>query len=67
MVQMLLDSGAGSKINQRDSTGDTPIMYAAYGTGKGKSRALPSYLEFLNLTFHIFIRSWTGFSDLDRE
>lgn len=42
---MLLDSGAGSKINQRDSTGDTPIMYAAYGTGKGKSRALPSYLD----------------------
>lgn len=33
---MLLDSGAGAKINARDSTGDTAIMYAAYGTGKGK-------------------------------
>lgn len=50
---MLLDSGAGSKINQRDSTGDTPIMYAAYGTGKGKSRALPSYLDIDGSNFWI--------------
>lgn len=35
MVRMLLDSGLGANINLRDSTGDTPIMYAAHGTGKG--------------------------------
>lgn len=34
MVQLLLDSGAGYNINLKDSTGDTPIMYAAQGTGE---------------------------------
>lgn len=35
MVQLLLESEAGVHINLRDTTGDVPIMYAAYGTGKG--------------------------------
>lgn len=35
MVELLLDSGAGVNVNLRDSTGDTSIMYAAYGTGEG--------------------------------
>lgn len=32
---MLLDEGAGEYVNHRDSAGDTPIMYAAYGKGQG--------------------------------
>lgn len=35
MVQLLLDSGAGENVNLKDSAGDTPIIYAAYGTGAG--------------------------------
>lgn len=35
MVKMLLDEGAGEYVNHRDSAGDTPIMYAAYGKGQG--------------------------------
>ncbi len=36
MVQLLLDSVAGVNVNFKDSTGDTPIMYATYGAGEGK-------------------------------
>lgn len=36
MVQLLLDAGAGFNVNLKDSAGDTPIIYAAYGTGNGK-------------------------------
>lgn len=35
MVQLLLNAGAGTNVNLKDSTGDTPIMYAAYGIGEG--------------------------------
>lgn len=35
MVRLLLESGAGNNVNLKDSTGDTPIMYAAYGIGAG--------------------------------
>lgn len=37
MVRMLLDAGAGVNVNFKDSAGDTPIMYAAYGTGEGNA------------------------------
>lgn len=35
MIQLLLDFGAGVYVNLKDSAGDTPIIYAAYGTGEG--------------------------------
>ena len=41
MVQLLLDS-KDVDVNMRDSTGDTPIMYAAYGKGKGKNSYTPT-------------------------
>lgn len=37
MVQLLLDSGANANINLKDSQGDTPLMYASFGLGRGKS------------------------------
>lgn len=33
MVRLLLDAGALFNVNLKDSNGDTPLMYAAYGTG----------------------------------
>lgn len=40
MVQLLLDSDSSVNVNLRDSTGDTPIMYAAYGVGEGSNNKL---------------------------
>lgn len=36
MVQLLLDAGAKTNINLKDSQGDTPLMYATFGLGRGK-------------------------------
>lgn len=35
MVKLLLDSGADINVNLKDSAGDSPIIYAAYGIGEG--------------------------------
>lgn len=35
MVAMLLDSGADTNVNLKDSAGDSALIYAAYGTGEG--------------------------------
>lgn len=40
MVQLLLDKGAGASVNFKDSAGDTAIIYAAYGTGRGSQEFL---------------------------
>ncbi|XP_037029495.1 ankyrin-1-like [Bradysia coprophila] len=45
MVQLLLDSGAGVNVNLRDSTGDTPIMYAAYGSGEDRLKVFQLLLK----------------------
>lgn len=42
MVQLLLDS-KDIDVNIRDSTGDTPIMYAAYGKGIGNNSYTPTW------------------------
>lgn len=39
MVQLLFDSGAGLNVNKKDSVGNTPIVYAAYGTGEGNQNS----------------------------
>lgn len=46
MVRLLLDAGAVFNVNLRDSTGDTPIMYAAYGTGEGNQKFWPEQINF---------------------
>lgn len=55
MVQLLLDSGANTHINLQDTIGDTPLMYAAYGSGAGnqQSTCLTINVDYTN-------KYWTG-------
>lgn len=56
MVQLLLDNGAGVNTNLKDSIGETPLMYAAHGTGKGNQEFQQTDLKIICFLYRIYFQ-----------